>query len=348
MDQLISLDRADNRFLSHLEGTFSTSHRAIPTKSLNVNSKKEYVTFKIVPVQNVKRPRTILLWWETLRLSSICLSLGPVLSALVLLNVTGVAVIEYLAVLSFVSVFLLHASMNLLNDYYDHLKGVDRLESIHAIQKGWMRAIDLYNWGVSLLLMGLLIGLVVIYKAPGSLLPVIFLAAVGVLKFSSNRMGLKYLGLGELTIFLLAGPLLVLGYAIAVSSPIKNEIIILGVFSGLLATFTIHINNMREVMNNCQAGIKNLVTLFGYDRAKPIACLILLGIALSWWMILFQIDKGPTSFVFWLLGVLLIKWVYFKIIWAKSNVSSHLNELLTNRYRIHFSITLLFALSVIF
>ncbi len=348
MDQLISLDRADIRFLSHLDGTFSTSHRAIPTQSLNVNTRKEYVTFKIVPIEKVKRPGLALFGWQTLRLSSIGLSLAPVFSALILLEATGVNINRSLALLCFLPIFFLHTSMNLLNDYYDHLRGVDRLGSIHAIQKGWVRAIDLYNWGISFLLLGVFVGLVIIYQSPASLLPLIGFSALGVLEFSSNRMGLKYLGLGEVTIFLLSGPLLVMGYALAVEAPITDEIILLGIFSGLLATFTIHINNMREVMNNSLAGVKNLVTLFGFDRAKLITGLFLLAMAGSWWALLFQVDKAPTSYIFWLLGVFLLKWVYYKIMSARSNVSSHLGTILSYRYLIHCSLASLFCLSVIF
>ncbi len=347
MNDFITISRNDYRFLDYLKGTFARDQRAIPTESLNVKGKKDYVVFKIVPVTSVPKPNWIEFLWKTLRVPSLTLSMGPLLTMLTYISVSYSNFDRTMAWLCLLPVLLFHLAMNLINDYYDHLKGIDGAGAVKSIQLGWVRGIDLYRCGLFLLGVGVAIGVYILLVSPQQLFILSLLSGFGVLQFSSNRFGLKYHGFGELTVFLLSGPLLCIGYSWAVMGKIDGVSLLVGLFLGSLSLFVIHINNLKEILTASHAGVVNLSTIFGFDKGKKIGTTILLVATSVWWFLLFSTNKGFLAYGFWFLGVLILKLMWFKMYTSNSSVASSLRELVANRFSFHILLVGLLCLSLI-
>ncbi len=341
MDSLISVRRQDDAFFSYLKGTFSNEWRAIPTESLNLEVKKDYITFRLVPVERVPQVGVWNFLWRVLRLEGLSLSLGGLLAALVYLQVLNRPVNVGIAIACFLPVACLHIAMNLFNDYYDHIKGVDRIGAVKSIQMGLVRAIDLYYWGWAILSLGLATGLSVLVVSPQPTYLIVALAGFGILEFSSNRLGLKYLGYGELTLFLLTGPLLVVGYIWTVTPNIEVRDLLLGVLLGTLTVAFMHLNNLREILSASQAGVDNFATRWGFDKGKKFAGIIFALAALLWWGLLILMHKSAWSFGPWLAGLALLKYIFMQIIQSPSPMASLLRQVVRKKFLLH---TLLLAL----
>ena len=56
MRSLITVYRKDPSFISYIDGSFSKTHRAVPLRSLNVNSDLEQVTFELIEIGKILKP----------------------------------------------------------------------------------------------------------------------------------------------------------------------------------------------------------------------------------------------------------------------------------------------------
>lgn len=240
-----------------------------------------------------------------------------------------------LALACFLPVACLHVAMNLFNDYYDHLKGVDRIGAVKSIQMGFVRAIDLFYWGWAVLALGLVLGLSVLAVASQPIYLIVLLAGFGIMEFSSNRLGLKYLGYGEATLFLLTGPLLVIGYIWTINGNVEIRDLVLGSVLGLLTVALTHLNNLREILSASQASVGNLATRHGFDRAKKIAGIIFVVCAFAWWGLLILMHKTPWAFGPWLLGLAGFKYVFMQVWQSPSPMSSLLRQVVRKRFFYH-------------
>lgn len=335
MDSLISIRRQDETFFSYMKGTFSNEWRAIPTESLNLEVKKDYITFRLIPVERIQ-PLSI---WQFIvkvfRLEGLSLSVGGLIATLFFLNAIERKFSFGLAVACFIPVISLHVAMNLFNDYYDHIKGVDRIGSVKSIQMGWVRAIDLYHWAWIALAAGIITGTFVVLASLSPIYLIAALAGFGVLEFSSNRFGLKYLGYGELTLFLLTGPLLAVGFVLSVTGNLQVRDLVLGTFLGMLTLIVVHLNNLREILSASQAGVVNLVTRNGFDRAKKILGFVLILSSLTWWNVLILMHKSPWAFGPWLVGGMVFKYIFAQVLQSASPMSSVLRSVVQKRFWLH-------------
>ncbi|MEK7356785.1 MAG: prenyltransferase, partial [Bdellovibrionota bacterium] len=167
--QLKTLSRRDPDFSSYLEGTFSDTHLAIPVRSLNVGTQSEEVTFSIVPEENVDRPAAIVVARALARPSTLILSAGPMVVALMKILSTGFSPDWLVTIGALVGVLAFHAAVNLFNDYGDHIKGQDRVRphgGSRAIQKGWIRAVRVRQIAWGLTGFAVLCGIPVVVSSP--------------------------------------------------------------------------------------------------------------------------------------------------------------------------------------
>ncbi len=105
---------------------------------------------------------------------------------------------------------LLHAGVNVLNDYYDFTLGYDTPAAAGdsgLLTGGVVRPAYMRRWGHAYLAAGALLGVLLgVWRHPGLLA----LGGAGLAGafFYSHRRGYKYRGVGEPCVFVLMGPLL--------------------------------------------------------------------------------------------------------------------------------------------
>jgi 1,4-dihydroxy-2-naphthoate octaprenyltransferase len=272
-----TVSRKDPEFFSYLEGSFSTTYRALPVRSLNVDSMSEQVTFEIKPISEIRWPGLFRAVWQLMRPYSVILSAAPMLAIYFFCLVRDIGLKHFqnlIALSSFAGVIFFHIALNLFNDYGDHIRGRDRLRprgGSRVIQKGWLTAKDVRIWAWVWACAALLCGLPAIFFAGGNFnfdLIVVSICALVGFEFAFQKLGLKYRGWAEITGFALTGPLLAAAFAWAISGRLYWGELLLGSFFGSIALMYFHSANLENIMADSQAGVRTWATRAGFDASK--------------------------------------------------------------------------------
>jgi 1,4-dihydroxy-2-naphthoate octaprenyltransferase len=173
-------------------------------------------------------------------------------------------------------VYMAHSSENLLNDYTDFTRGIDEDNyyrsqyGIHPLVHGFWTKQDWLRWFLAAGSLATLSGLfVLIYTWPSPVVLTLF--AVGALLILSYAYPLKYLGLGEISIFIIWGLLIIPGvYAILAGgvTPDFSNVVLTGLAFGLgFGSF-----NWGKHIDKLQAdkakGVKTLPVRLGEPAAR--------------------------------------------------------------------------------
>ncbi len=233
----------------------------------------------------------IQVWWEGIRPQYLPLALMPILLGTVLAWMRAVTPQTPFGSLRFlhfvvliVAVAVLQLGANLVNDYYDYIKGVDASNTLgpgELIQQGLIKPIHVLTFGLLLLGAGTFLGILVALSGNPFLY---ILGLVGLLCayfFSATSYSLSSLGLSELVSFLIYGPMLTLAaylvQAGSVNRPLLVTVVLYSLPLGLLATAIVHVNNMRDAESDIQAGKRTLASMLGLAWSRALYVLLVLG-----------------------------------------------------------------------
>ena len=169
-----------------------------------------------------------------------------------------------------INTLLLHAGTNVLSDYFDYKKGIDTdysFGSSKVISEKLLTPKEVLVEAVVIFSIAAILGLVLIYLRG---FPILIIGGAGLLAgvFYSFGPSYKYFALGDFAVFLMFGPLTVLGtyYVLAESFSVKP--VLLAIPPGLLVTLILVGNNIRDIKHDVNAGVKTVANLLGYDKAK--------------------------------------------------------------------------------
>ncbi|GAC1344581.1 MAG: 1,4-dihydroxy-2-naphthoate octaprenyltransferase [Myxococcales bacterium] len=210
-------------------------------------------------------PGRAAVWLRALRLYSVTASVVPV--------ALGVAVAwplrDRLGLLLFVPAILagvlLHLGTNLVNDLGDFEKGVDHEGALggSGVLTGRMLTPRAVGRAAALCFAAAaLIGVWLIAERGATLA---LLGAAGLVGGWGYTAGprYKYLGLGDAFVFVLMGPLMVLGGAVAVSGRAGFAPALASIPIGLLVTAILHANNVRDLEADQQSGLHTVAIWLG-------------------------------------------------------------------------------------
>jgi 1,4-dihydroxy-2-naphthoate octaprenyltransferase len=178
-----------------------------------------------------------------------------------------------------IGVLLFQIGANLVNDYYDYLRGVDTSNTLGPgglIQQGHVRPTRVLVVGLVLLGVGALLGLIMAIRGGGLAILFSLLAVVCAYFYSATKYSLSSKGLGELVSFFIFGPVLTLGaYMIQTGGQLHAKAFIYSLALGFLAAATFFANNMRDIEGDEHAGKRTLANLMGMTLSR-IAYVVLL------------------------------------------------------------------------
>jgi 1,4-dihydroxy-2-naphthoate polyprenyltransferase len=330
MERFKTLSRVDPEFLSYLDGTFSSTHIARPMRTMNVATAREEVTFEIVPLKEVNRPAIFKVIWTAARPSSLILSLGPVLSSILLAWMLGHIIETAKVVPAVAGILFFHLGMNFLDDYFDHRRGIDRLNprsGSRAIQNGWIRGRTMFHAGLGLLGLSILLGLPIILGKPVLFLAAALFALLIGWGFSSQTARLKYRGFGELTTFILSGPLLTVGFVWACIGYFSWEYFFLGCAFGFTTVLYYHLKNIENIMVDSQAETRTLATRLGFDSSKTLVVAFAAFSSLSILMFDWAMDTHGYYILVLVAHVFALVPIAHRLVKAPSPLSSELREI---------------------
>ncbi|MDG0816995.1 prenyltransferase [Bdellovibrio svalbardensis] len=279
MSHLVTLSKDSPEFESYLLGTFASDKRALPVQSLNVNSASETVTFKIVPVSELNRPSWFVVALKSVKVRSFLLLLVPLFLVLTKNIVDKTGRDPFTTIIATIGLIFTLISVNLRNDFMDHIKGVDRIianSGSRSIQNGWLTAIQVKNFSSLFLLLAGICAIPVVFAFPEVAIVIAISFAVGLWAQFKRQNSFKYQIGGEFALFLLLGPLLTVGYQLSMGARLDQEIFWLGCLWGWGVLFIVHLKNFTNILPSSQAGFKNTVNWLGFDNARRLLAF--------WWL----------------------------------------------------------------
>jgi 1,4-dihydroxy-2-naphthoate octaprenyltransferase len=174
-----------------------------------------------------------------------------------------------------IGLFLAHGTNNLLNDYTDFSRGIDKDNyfrtqySVHPLVQGfWDRRTHMRWFVVSAVLALASAAYALVYTGFDPI--VIGLVAYGVLMLVFYTYPLKYLALGEITIFLVWGPVMIGGLFYVLTRHWDWNVVLAGVPFGL-STACINIGkHIDKSGEDRQKGVTTLPVLLGESAARMV------------------------------------------------------------------------------
>ncbi|MCL4426705.1 MAG: 1,4-dihydroxy-2-naphthoate octaprenyltransferase [Firmicutes bacterium] len=223
-------------------------------------------------------------WFMALRPFSWTASLVPVLLGASLAVRAGFALDLFRLLLTLVASVILQSATNLVSDYFDFRKGVDSLASYgssRVLVGGQLKPRQVFWAGVFLFTLGSLLGVWLGYLAGWELLYFGLAALLGGYFYCGDPFGYKYRALGEALVFILMGPLMVGGSYYVQTGHIDLTPFVAALPVGFLVTAILYANNLRDIADDSQAGIRTLAILLGPERGRRLMRILVFGSYLS-------------------------------------------------------------------
>lgn len=224
------------------------------------------------------------IWVQAVRVFSFTASMVPVLVGAVLALSYPGDVLWWLFPLVVLCSLLFHAGTNLVSDYFDFMRGVDRKDSFGSsgvLVNSLLEPKQVLNAGLLMFALGFLLGLILVYYRGA---PIFWLGVIGLLGgffYTGKPIGYKYIALGDLLVFTLMGPLMVIGSYYVMTGAYAARVLYVSLPIGFLVAAILHANNLRDIVHDTQANVRTLANIFGLKAAKIEYYLLIGGAYLS-------------------------------------------------------------------
>ena len=188
-----------------------------------------------------------------------------------------------LLLLAIFGLVVAHAANNMINDYFDLEGGVDTddyvraLYAPHPILSGWVtkrqlaaaillvNAIDL---GIMLILTAARGPLVIAFALAGLFISVFYVAP---------PIRLKHIGLGEPGVFLVWGPLMVVGTFFVATGAILGWVWVASLPYAILVTTVLFGKHIDKIEADTRKGVRTLPVILGERRARLVARVLMIA-----------------------------------------------------------------------
>lgn len=227
---------------------------------------------------------TLRLWWRAVRPFAYPASVVPAILGPVIFWSEGHHVNLVIALLGIIGAVAAHTGANLMNDYWDHKKGVDREGTLGGsgilVEKiAAPRAI--------------LIGSVVSYAIAAAIavpmcfkvgMPLVLLVIAGLIAGAGYVLppfSLKYRAFGDLTVFGAFGAGVTLGSYMMQSGSFSWTPVFYSVPIGLLVAAILHSNNTRDAGDDCMVNFRTVAGYMGPKLARYFYVALVAGAYLS-------------------------------------------------------------------
>jgi 1,4-dihydroxy-2-naphthoate octaprenyltransferase len=210
-------------------------------------------------------------WVQVFRPFSYTAAVIPVLLGAALTVYLKGAAVWWLLPLIVLASFFLKAGTNLVSEYFDYRKGVDRPESYGSSRVLVEKRLDpkqVLLVGLGCFALTACIGLVFVAHRGW---PILLLGVIGLLGgffYTAGPMAYKYFGLGDLFVFFLMGPLMVIGSFFVLTGVYGHSVLLISLPVGFLVAGILSGNNLRDISHDTQSHINTTATILGHRWAR--------------------------------------------------------------------------------
>ena len=214
----------------------------------------------------------ISLWVQAIRPFAFPATIVPIIVAIAwaLFNNVGVIYWELIPVILIAGI-LFHTGTNLVGEYFDYKKGVDRPEtfgSSRILVDGLMKPKTVLYGGYASFALGFALGLILVAYHGYPMLILGIIGLIGGMFYTGTPFGYKYVALGDLFVYLMFGPLMVIGANFALTGIIDYNLFLISIPVGCLVASILIANNLRDIKHDKVAGITTTAVLLGAKATK--------------------------------------------------------------------------------
>ena len=245
------------------------------------------------PVSEPRNPQ-LAAWYKAARPRSLTATYIPLTLAAVIAIDKGVFDLLRF-VLSMVAALLLQIGANLVNEYFDYVRGADaeKQAGMGMVIKGAILTPEaVRNGAIATIGLGVILGLILVVMS-GPVLLLIGLGGVLVaVLYTAGPLPLAYIGLGEIAVFIFMGPLMVLGAYYAMARELSWAPVLAALPIACLVAAILHANNVRDLEADRAVNKRTLAVIFGRNFARA-EYFGLVGGAYIVLIVLIAVDQMP-------------------------------------------------------
>lgn len=216
------------------------------------------------------RPGAFSIWIQAVRAPSLSAAAIPVLLGVAIAARAGFFSFGRM-ILALVGAIAIQAGTNLINDYYDYRSGADSEASLGpsmVIQRGLLTPEQVWRGGIVAFAIGALIGLVLVALCGWPILALGIPSIAAGYFYTASPVSLAYVALGELTVFVFMGPVIVLGAYFVMALHFSSAALWASIPLGFMVAGILHANNIRDIESDTRHGKRTIATMLGRAGAN--------------------------------------------------------------------------------
>lgn len=175
------------------------------------------------------------------------------------------------AVAAMAGAILLQIGVNLANDYFDYLKGVDtaeRLGPVRVTQSGLIPPAEVLKGMILAFALAMVAGVYLVFAAGWVVVFIGGASILAALLYSGGPFPLASHGLGDLFVFIFFGPVAVCGTYYVQSLGLTLSCLLLSIPLGLLIASILVVNNLRDIPTDRRVGKRTMAVILGVRGAR--------------------------------------------------------------------------------
>ena len=216
------------------------------------------------------RPGAFAIWIQAARAPSLSAAAIPVLLGVAIAARDGFFSLGRM-VLALVGAIAIQAGTNLINDYYDYRSGADSEQSLGpsmVIQRGLLTPEQVWRGGIVAFGIGAAIGLILVALCGWQILAIGIPSIAAGYFYTASPVSLAYVALGELTVFVFMGPVIVLGAYFVMAIHFSAAALWASIPLGFMVAGILHANNIRDIESDTRHSKRTIATMLGRTGAN--------------------------------------------------------------------------------
>lgn len=216
-----------------------------------------------------KTPSSLNIWWRLMRPHTLTASFVPVLVG------TAMAIIDHsihfaLFAAMFIASIMIQAATNMLNEYFDYIRGLDTEESVGiggTIVRDGIPPSVVRNLAIAFYAISVLIGVYICMESSWWVALAGSLSILVSYLYNAGPKPIAYTPFGELFSGLFMGPVIIMIAYFIQAGELSLHYMLLSLSVGLLIGAINMSNNIRDLDGDKEHGRKTLAILLGRPRA---------------------------------------------------------------------------------
>ncbi len=280
-------------------------------------------------------------WVMASRPKTLTAACGPVIlgTALAYNQTQSISILIF--VLTLLAALSMQIGTNLVNDYYDAIRGTDsddRLGPTRVTQTGLIEPSKVRLGFIACFVFAILISVYLMMVGGWTIIIMGICCILAAYCYTGGPFPFSHYALGELFALIFFGPVAVWGTYFLQHQSFNLEVIVLGLGPGLISAAIMSINNLRDIKSDRRAGKVTVATLVGEKLARAFTLTIVLS---STFIPYYAVIKTGSN---WAIIATLTCYPFFKT-WkqiARAPINSELNNALANtgKYLFFYSIVM--------